>query len=64
LRQHLMRVGYDRETFNSQAVPGKVNGQDVHAEPGGPVSGLQPWFPERVPGELSYCRMTGRARGG
>jgi len=64
LRYHLMRVGYDRETFNSQALPGKVNGQGVHAELTGPGQVVQRWLPERAPGKLFYCRMTGRARGG
>ena len=37
LRYHLMLVRYDRETFNSLDVLGKVNDQDVHAELIGPV---------------------------
>lgn len=37
LRYHLMLVRYNRETFNSQEVLGKVNDQDVHAVLIGPV---------------------------
>jgi len=37
LRYHLMLIRYDRETFNSQDVLGKVKDQDVHAELIGPV---------------------------
>jgi hypothetical protein len=37
LRYHLMLVRYDRETFNSQDVLGKVSDQDVHAVLIGPV---------------------------
>ncbi len=37
LRYHLMLVRYDRETFNSQDVLGKVNAQDVRAVLIGPV---------------------------
>ena len=37
LRYHLMLVRYDRETFNSQDVLGKVKDQDVHAVLIGPV---------------------------
>jgi hypothetical protein len=37
LRYHLMLVRYDRDTFNSLDVLGKVNDQDVHAELIGPV---------------------------
>lgn len=37
LRYHLMLVRYDRETFNSQDVLGKVNDQEVRAVLIGPV---------------------------
>ena len=37
LRYHLMLVRYDRETFNSQDVLGKVSDQDVRAVLIGPV---------------------------
>jgi hypothetical protein len=37
LRHHLMLVRYDRETFSSSDVLGKVHDQDVHAELIGPV---------------------------
>ena len=37
LRYHLMLVRYDREKLASQAVLGRVNDQDVHAELIGPV---------------------------
>ena len=37
LRYHLMLVRYDRETFDSLDVLGKVNAQDVHAELIGPL---------------------------
>jgi hypothetical protein len=37
LRYHLMLVRYDRETFNSQDVLGKVTDQGVRAELIGPV---------------------------
>jgi hypothetical protein len=37
LRYHLMLVRYDRETFNSQDILGKVNDQDVRAVLIGPV---------------------------
>jgi hypothetical protein len=37
LRYHLLLVRYDRETFHSLEVPGKVNDQHVHAGLSGPL---------------------------